>query len=191
MGVHDIEDVLAGIIVGFLILIAYYFWNRFGESWFMNRILGQRLLIAISLPLILGAIYVAILLLTEPVGNGVIWFQHVDAAEIESYENIALSIIGLLGLSIGLVLERSRVRFLVDGPFWKRFLRLLVGLVPILILWFGLGPYFPEEPAALKISLDAISFLLINLWIAYYGPLVFTRLRLADRSPEPESQISP
>ena len=191
LGVHDIEDVLGGFIVGVLILMAYYFWDRFGESWFMNRILGQRLLIAISLPLILTVIYGIILLLTEPAGEESSWFQLIDLAEITSYENFALSIAALFGMSIGLVMEQSRVRFLVEGPFWKRLLRFAVGLVPILALWFGLGRYIPEEPAALKISLNALSFLLINLWIAYYGPLVFTRLNLADRARQPASLILP
>lgn len=191
LGVHDIGDVLAGFAVGVVILTAYYFWDRYGESWFMNRILGQRLLIALSLPLLITAIYFAILFFARPAGDEVGWSHLVDAAEIESYENSALSIVALFGISIGLVLERSRVRFMVQGPWWKRLLRLLVGLVPILLLWFGLGPYIPKEPVGLRISLEALSFLLINLWIAYYGPLIFTRLNLADVAPEPDSLISP
>ncbi|GMQ79275.1 MAG: phosphatase PAP2 family protein [Anaerolineae bacterium] len=191
LGVHDIEDVLAGTLVGVLILIAYYFWQRLGESWFKNRILGQRLLIAIILPLILGAIYITILILTTPAAEDSPWFQHVDNAEIESYQNFALSITGLIGLSIGLILEGNRVRFLVSGPFWKRFLRFLVGLSGVLILWFGLGEIFPEEPVGVAITFSSFRFLLMILWIAYYAPLLFTRIRLAEQTPEPDSLLFP
>jgi hypothetical protein len=172
-------------------LLGSCFWQRYGESGFKNRILGQRLLIAVVLPLIFGAIYVTILILTTPAAEDSPWFQHVANAEIESYENFALSITGLAGLSIGLILEESRVRFLVSGPFWKRLLRFLVGLSGVLILWFGLGQIFPKEPAGVAVTLRSFRFLLMILWIAYYGPLVFTQIRLAEKAPKPDSLLSP
>ena len=95
-----------------------------------------------------------------------------------------------MGLSIGFILEGSRVRFLVDGPVWKRVLRYVVGIAITIALWAGLGAILPEQPDWLDVVLTVGRYLLVSLWIAYYAPMAFVYLRLADASPVPESSIS-
>ena len=190
LGVHDIEDVIAGVVVGLLILIAYSLWLSYGVDWFQNRILGQRLLIATSVPLAFIAIYIVLLIITDLPNRQVAWYHFVDAAEIESFENFTTGVSGFLGISIGLVLERSRVRFRVDGSIWIRILRYLVGLIGVLILWRGLGLVFPDEPLGLALPLRFLRYFLVSLWGIYYAPMVFTRLRLAEAAPEPDSSLT-
>lgn len=189
LGVHDLEDVLAGILVGIIILAGYYLWLRYVTERFANRILGQRLLVAVLVPLILSAIYVLILLVLEqPEASGP-WTDLIVAAEKASFENYASSAGVLLGLGIGFVLEVSRVRFLVDGSVWKRIARYLVGVVITLIIYAGLGLLLPDEPLALAIPLRFIRFLLVALWISYYAPWLYVRIGLADAKPDPEVSI--
>lgn len=189
LGVHDIEDILAGVLVGVLILIAFYLWMRFASEWFANRILGQRLLIAIAIPFTLGAIYVAVLFILGEPNYGVPWESRIDIAEQIARSNVARAFGGLIGLSIGFLLEGSRVRFLVDGPVWKRALRYLVGISVTFLLWAGLSAVLPDEPEWLDIGLTIVRYLIVSLWIAYYAPMAFIYLRLADASPVPESTI--
>ena len=190
LGVHDIEDVIAGIVVGLLILIAFSLWRSYGVDWFQNRILGQRLLIATSVPLAFMVIYIILLIVTKAPDEQVAWYQFSETAEIASFENFTTGVSGLLGISIGLVLERSRVRFLVHGSIWKRVLRYIVGFVGLLILWRGLGLIFPDEPLWLALPLRFLRYFLVSIWGIYYAPMVFTRLRLAEVAPEPDSSLT-
>ena len=189
LGVHDLEDVLAGILVGIIILLGYYLWNRTMSGRFANRILGQRLLVAVLVPMLLSIIYIAVLLiLDEPDTNGP-WADLYSTAERASFENYAASASVLLGMGIGFVLEVSRVRFLVAGPVWKRIVRYLVGVAITLALYAGLGLLFPDEPFGLALSLRFIRFLLVAIWISYYAPWLFVRLHLADAKSDPEVSI--
>ena len=79
LGVHDIQDVLAGVLVGIIILIGVYLWSRFASDWFSNRILGQKLLIALMIPFTLAAIYIVIMLLIGEPDYNVAW----DASRID------------------------------------------------------------------------------------------------------------
>lgn len=190
LGVHDIEDVIAGIVLGLLVLLGYALWNRFLAVRFNNRILGQRLLFAVLVPLVLFIVYVAGLLLLDPPDRPPEFDSLVDAAERQSWKDSATGFGVLLGLSIGFVMEMSRVRFMVDGPFSRRVLRYLLGIVITLVLWQGMGLIFPEDPLVLAVPLWFLRYLIVALWVSYYAPWVFVRLNLADARPEPEVSMT-
>jgi hypothetical protein len=190
LGVHDIEDVLAGILLGSLVLLGYVIWGRYFAARFNNRILGQRLLIAISFPLILALIYALPLILLDEPQRPPQYDTLVNAAERQSWEDSATAFGLLLGLSIGFVMEISRVRFMVDGSLGKRALRYLVGIVVALVLWRGLGVLLPDDPLALAVPLRAIRYIIVALWVSYYAPWVFVRFKLADTRPEPEVSLT-
>jgi membrane-associated phospholipid phosphatase len=190
LGVHDIEDVVAGILIGVLILLGYYLWNRYGAKRFANRILGQRLLAAIMVPLLLTGIYALLLILLGEPDKSVDWAERINQAERVSFENMARSVGILAGLGIGFVLEVSRVRFLIGGPVWQRLLRFVVGAIGAIALLWGLGQILPEEPIGLAIPLLLIRYFLLALWISYYAPWLFIKLRLAEARPEPEVSIT-
>jgi hypothetical protein len=190
LGVHDIDDVVGGITLGILVLLAYAVWRRYLVARFNNRILGQRLLIAVSVPLILALLYGVGLLLLDPPDTPPQFDSLVDAAERRSWEDSATSFGVLLGLGIGFVMESSRVRFMVDGSIGRRALRYLLGIVVALILWQGLGAIFPDEPLGLAVPLRFLRYLVVALWVAYYGPLAFVRFKLAEAKPEPEVSLT-
>lgn len=190
LGVHDLEDVVAGILLGVLILSGYLLWKRYAAKQFANRILGRRLLVAVLVPLLLTGLYALLLFLLGEPEKSVAWASKIDLAERTSFGNMARSVGIIAGLGAGFVLEVSRVRFLVAGPIWQRILRFLLGSIGgFLILW-GLGQIFPDDPLGLAIPLLLIRYFLLALWIAYYAPLVFVRLRLAEARPEPEVSIT-
>ncbi len=190
LGVHDLEDIIAGILIGIVILAGYFTWQRYLAQRFANRILGQRLLIAILVPLGLVAVYLIIMIIIGQPDTNVTWSTYIDVAEKTSIDNVATSFGAVLGFGIGFVLEVSRVRFLSTGPIGKRALRFVVGLLTTVLLWLGLELIIPTEPLALSIPLRIIHLFLVCLWIAYYAPWIFVKLRLADSKPEPEVSIT-
>jgi len=190
LGVHDIEDVVAGIILGLIVLVGYALWNRYLVDRFNNRILGQRLLIAVLAPTVLIIIYAAGLLLVDAPDRPPAFDAFVDTAEMRSWEDSSTAIGLFFGFSIGFVMEMSRVRFMVDGSLGRRALRYLVGIAGTLIIWKGLGVLFPPGPLALVVPLNFVRYGLVALWVSYYAPWVFVRLKLADARPEPEVSLT-
>jgi membrane-associated phospholipid phosphatase len=191
LGVHDIEDVVAGFLIGLVLLVFYFLiWRRnLGEK-YSNRILGQRLLYSVLLPIVLLALYLVIIVVLGDANREVPWASHVDLAERTSIESAASAFAIFLGLSIGFVLEASRVRFLVTGPIWKRAARYTLGLAVTLLLWRGLDMVFPEDPLWLAIPFRVLRYFLMAIWAAYYGPMLFVRLKLADAQPKPEMSLT-
>ena len=173
-----------------IILIGYYLWRRYMADRFANRILGQRLLIAILVPIVLATIYIVVLVILGQPTYDVAWADYIDVAEKASFIDVSTEFGLLLGLGIGFVLEGSRVRFMVQGPIWKRIIRYVLGLVGTIILWSGLDMIFPKEPLGLAVPLRLIQAFLVAIWIAYYAPWVFVKVRLADARSEPEVTIS-
>ncbi len=190
LGVHFFHDVLAGYLLGLIILVGYLVWRRYGLETFRQRILGQRLLIAILTPLAFGLLYAAIRLLIGQPDQTAAWASFFPDAETTSLRNVASALGALLGLGCGFVLEGSRVRFRTDGPIWKRILRLVVGFVGVLALWRGLALIFPTDPIWLGLPLRILRYFLLSIWAAYYGPMLFVRLRLAEADPVPAIALS-
>ncbi|MDX1663561.1 MAG: phosphatase PAP2 family protein [Candidatus Promineifilaceae bacterium] len=190
LGVHFPHDVLAGFLLGLLILIVYLIWVNFYQESFRNRILGQRLLVAVLLPLALATLYIVSLLLLGDPDQSVVWSPRIEGAELAALEDAAAAIGILLGLGIGFILEPSRVHFVVDGSFGRRALRYALGLLVTLAIWRGLAFIFPDTPLWLALPLRVFRYWLAGIWVAYYAPLLFVRVGLATASPEPDVRLS-
>jgi membrane-associated phospholipid phosphatase len=190
LGVHFWHDTLAGFLLGILVLVAYVLWQRYLARDFDKQILGYRLMFAVALPISLALVYGLIRLIIGEPDMGVAWSDFIAEAEIASIEAVATGFGALLGACVGLLLEASRVRFRVDGAVWKRALRYVIGLAITLLIWGGLRAIFPSDPLWLAIPLRVVRYVAILLWVAYYAPMVFVWLRLADAEPKPEITIS-
>jgi len=185
LGVHFVHDTVAGFLLAILLLITYFVWQRTLAARFNKRILGFRLMVAIAIPLFFLLVYVLILFLIGQPDTSVPWAEFIPAAELSALEGMTTGISTLLGVGIGLIFESSRIRFLVTGPLWKRALRYLIGLAVMLAIWAGLRAVFPTDPLWLALPFRAVRYLLLALWVTYYAPLLFVRLRLADAEPDP------
>ena len=185
LGVHFVHDTIAGFLVATLLLITYFVWQRTLAARFSKRIMGFRLMVAIAIPLFFILVYVLILFLIGEPEMNVPWADFIPAAELSALEGVTTGVSTLLGVGIGLIFEGSRVRFLVAGPVWKRALRYVIGMAVMLAIWAGLRAVFPSDPLWLALPLRVLRYLLLALWVTYYAPLLFVRLRLASAEPDP------
>lgn len=196
LGVHFVHDVVAGILLGALILTGFALWQRFLGRWFRSRLLGQRLLPAAGAPLALLVLYVATILWLRGPDPSVDWAAFQPAAELEGWESTVSYLAMMLGAGVGFMFESNRVGFLVSGPIWKRALRYLLGIAVAIVIWRGLGIVFlavtprPEEMLWLALPLRFVRYLVLGAWIAYYAPWSFVKLKLAERSAEPETPFT-
>ena len=190
LGVHFLQDLAVGFAVGLMIFGAFLVWQqRFFER-YSKQILGRRLLLMVLIPTVLAAIYVGALLLIGPPDLDVPWASFIPAAELNGHEDVVSTVAGLLGFGIGTLLESSRVRFRADGPIWQRVARYVFGIVVAVAIWAGLRAVFPAEPEWLALPLRFVRYLLLLLWVTYFAPWVFVKLRLASTDSESEFRVT-
>jgi hypothetical protein len=144
----------------------------------------------ILVPSALAAAYlIALLILGEP-DMDVPWASYIPLAELTTHEDVVSTVAGLLGFGIGMTLESSRIRFRADGPLWKRIVRYLLGIAVAVAIWAGLRAVFPAQPEWLALPLRFLRYLLLLLWVTFFAPWVFVRLRLAAADLESEVRIT-
>ena len=190
LGAHFLTDVLAGLLVGTLTLVAFFLWQYFFSDRFGKQILGRRLLTVLIVPFALTAIYVALLLILGEPDMTVSWAEYIPAAELVSREGVVSTFAALTGFAMGILLEGSRIRFRVEGSIWQRLARILIGVPVAVAIWAGLDAIFPADPFWLAVPFRFLRYFLLLLWVTYFAPWVFVRLGLAEADPEPEIKVA-
>lgn len=190
LGAHFIHDTIAGFLLAALTLVGFTVINRRWGSGFSKRILGQRLLVVIVIPVVMGISFILLRLILGTPDTAVPWASYISAAEESSISAAAQAFGLLLGFGVGIVLESSRVRFRADGVWWKRVVRYLIGIVVLVAIWAGLRQVFPSDPLAVAIPFRILRYFLVVIWAAYYAPWLFVKLNLADADPVPAIDVS-
>jgi membrane-associated phospholipid phosphatase len=184
LGSHFIHDVVVGFLASVFLLLGFLLWQQYAAKGFNRRILGYKLMVALAVPVVYAILFGLMRLIIGEPDLSVSWASHVPEAELEAINGLGTAVGVLLGVGLGFPLESSRIRFRSDGAIWKRALRYLLGMMVTIVIWFGLGEIFPRDPLWLAIPLRILRYFLLGLWIAYFSPLVFIRLRLMDAEPE-------
>lgn len=184
LGAHFFQDVFAGWLIGALLLWLFLrFWDPIAR-WAGKQSLGMQIFYAFLVALgmvLLGALLVFLrrdFMLPED------WL--VNAARIRDEEIAPFSMSGILtsagtlfGLLAGVAWMASRGGWQATGPVWKRILRYVVGLLGVLVIWYGLGLVFPRGEALLPYVLRFVRYALLGLWVAAGAPIFFMKLKLS------------
>jgi len=150
LGVHYPGDVLGGWFFGLVLVLLYAWLSARYQSKLAKLPLWSKAAIVVLVPLGLLAIHAV-----------------PDTVS-------ALSV--MLGFGLGSVLEREWVRFRVDGPWWMRIVRFLLGAVGLLGIYFGLKMVFPEGSL-----FRGLRYMLVGTWVTLLGPCLFVVTRLAEK----------
>lgn len=181
LGVHFLTDVLLGWLLGGLLVWAFSAWRKPVSAWFEKQSLPGKLL------WVLASTAVLILLVLGAHWTGKGWMMDPDwverAGEVAPYDLDSAFTLGgtWFGMLTGFViLTATRGHFKAGEGGWKRFIRFLVGLVGVFALYLGLGQLFPRHADLLSYALRFVRYVLIGLWVAWLGPLVFEKMQLLD-----------
>ena len=165
-GVHFTQDVLLGLILG-LVMVVSFWWldTRFSErmaDWSVPR----KLLII----MIMAAVAFVLALVVEH--------------EYEERKDI-LSVIGaLVGGLAGFALEHRFVHFSSAGKIPVRIIRIVVGLVLTVGIFFGLDVLYDlivrDATGAGALVIYVIRYGLVAAFATAGAPFLFLRLRLAE-----------
>jgi len=185
LGVHFPRDVLVGWILGFLTLWVFVkFWElveaRVKKMSFWNQI---GLAFSVSLAIVLlGALIVFLsrnfVLPAEWIANAI--HNSNEAPNPFSLETLTTTAGTLFGLCIGLAWMAPRGGFNASGPFWKRTVRFVVGMIGVLILYAGLKVIFPSGDAFVPYIFRYIRYTIVGFWVSAGAPWTFAKLNLTE-----------
>lgn len=191
LGVHFPSDVLAGWLVGALILWGWWRWSESIGRWFRGLNSPQQLLLTalVSFGTVgLGALVRELTIRTWDAAAG--WPGR--AGQAVEYLSTAFSIADvvtaagvLLGMVVGLLFCDSLHLTSAPGTLLRRLGQYVLGVVGVLLVWQGLDVAFSQlavEESGMGYVLRYIRYALVGFWIFGLAPLLFVRLRLTQRA---------
>lgn len=159
VGVHFPQDAIAGLAIGIAYLAIWLAAAPRAQAWLSGHAPGWRYALATLVPLTL-------------------WVAHPS-------EDTSMSLGAMMGLGIGYLLEGQTIRFRVDGEWWRRALRVVLGLALVLTNYLILGALFSVLDngisPGIELGLRGLRFGLAGLTVGWVAPWLFTRCRLASR----------
>ena len=182
LGVHFVHDVVAGWLIGYVILLVFLrFWDPVA-AWLKTKTLVQQIMIAFLISLLMIVIGASTTARLEGYVFPPEWEENARRAgplpDPVSIEGIFTSAGTLFGLAAGAAWIASRGGFQTAGPLEKRALRYVVGLIGIMILWFGLGQLFPDGEAMVPLLLRYLRYTLVGFWVTAGAPWLFYHFKL-------------
>jgi membrane-associated phospholipid phosphatase len=187
-GEHFLTDVLAGWLIGGIVLFAYVKLAGPVERWFSGLGFGTRVgaVFAYSLAFILLMAVVISVPADYQVPSD--WLANAAQAYPDSpIEPLTLSspitsAAALFGVALGYFWTEQRGGFNARKGSWRqRLLRFLVGLVGVAVFWMGLDLIFPGNEDLISWTLRYVRYALTGLWISGLAPLVFIKLGLGEK----------
>ena len=190
LAVHFPSDVIAGWLVGFIILVLFILFEKPFIAWFrgLNLSLQMILILAASLTMLLtgyvaNAFHPAWTMPAEWVNNA-LFAPGGSQPDPLSLSGIISTAGAFLGLAAGAVLNYRAGNFNPGGSWWKRLLRFLVGLMGVAILFFGLALILPGGNTLIGNLCRYLRYATVGFWITAAAPWLFLTLHLSARLPE-------
>jgi membrane-associated phospholipid phosphatase len=188
LAVHFPTDVLAGWVIGALLLWVLLKIEKPLLRWFkpLSRPAQVLLALAGSFGLILLSVSARAALGTwsipqDWIANALVAFPDVEINPL-SIKSAFSNAGAFFGLAAGaILLANKQGDYDAGGPVWKRFVRYLVGLVGISLIYFGLSAVFPHGEDYTALGLRYLRYALVGFWVTYLAPSLFMMLKLAER----------
>lgn len=187
LGMHFISDVLAGWLVGLLVLVLFIVVEKRVTPWIKAQNFRTLALVVLAstaamillgyLPHILGS---RIELPQE-------WIDNALKAGVDAYPHpyetsgIFTAAGTWLGMGLGAAWLFTHGGLPKTSSPIRQLLRYLVGLAGLIVFWMGLGAVFPDGETVLPLLLRLFRYTLVGLWIGAGAPWLFMKLKLAER----------
>jgi membrane-associated phospholipid phosphatase len=181
LGVHFPQDTLFGWLIGFTMLWAFSKWEKPVRDWLNTQ--------SLSVQIGLGFLCSLLMAVTGFIIRSIISGTP-DPAEWSSFSTEARNINGFItlggavfGTYTGYALMRKYASFSAKGTRGLRVARYVVGIIGLLVLYFGLDAAFSAiaaDESTLGYILRYIRYGLATFWATFLAPWIFLKTRLAQ-----------
>lgn len=181
LGVHFPQDVLFGWLIGFAVLWAVAKWETMIRDWLDNKSLSTQIALGFVDSLLMVVIGFIIRFIVSGTPDPVEWSRY--ATEARTVTDFITLAGAAFGTYTGYALMRKYANFDAKGRWGKRVTRYLVGIVGLLVLYFGLDLAFatiaPDE-STLGYILRYIRYGFATFWATFLAPWIFLKIKLAE-----------
>jgi membrane-associated phospholipid phosphatase len=181
LGVHFPQDVLAGWLIGLVVVFIFARAEKRFMAWFCGFSDTGQIAIGFVISMIMLLIGKLILRMIAPISDPAAWAQFATEGR-SPFQYITLSG-ALFGAIAGFVLMWRHARFQVKGAWWQRVGRYLLGIVGMLVFYLGLDMLFgliAADATLVGYILRYIRYGMVTFWFAFGAPWVFLKLKLAQ-----------
>lgn len=181
LGVHFPQDVLAGWLLGGVVLYLFIRLEPRVLSWLNRRSALAQIGtgFGISILMILLGLFIGALIASSPDPEE--WARFASQARSpEQYFTLAGAFFGAIA---GYVLMKGQARFRMDGSPFQLIGRYFWGIIGVLVIYLGLDllfSLFAADETAAGYVLRYIRYAAVTLWAMFGAPWTFLRLKLAE-----------
>ena len=186
LAVHFPTDVIVGLLVGGALLIIFIRLETPLRHRLQRMSISGQIMIAILASLFIIGLGLGTIAATDGRSVPSDWVTTAAAVAPEakplnprSTDNFIAASGALLGIGVGGSLLFSWGKFNAGGPWSKRVIRYIVGIIGIAVLYFGLKSILPSGETLLAQFLRYVRYAVVGFWAVYLAPRLFVALRLA------------
>ncbi len=187
LALHFPHDVLLGWFFGAIMLWILLHFEKPVVNWIEKFSVSIQILLifVFSLFLILLVVIAQLTLRgwsvpVEWIANAHIAFPTKPDINPLSYHNFLTSTGAFFGLAAGWIWISKLGGFTIRDPWFKLVGRYILGVLGVLILYFGLRSLIPQADTLISYALRYIQFALIGFWMSGFAPWLFVKLKLAS-----------
>lgn len=184
LGVHFLHDVIIGWLIGLLVLWIFTTYEDRISRWASRQSFGNISAAAFLLSLVIIAIGIATQFFLKGIVDPTSWSSFSTQSRNPTYTYTLAG--ALFGAMTGMALMRRRANFLCDGVWYLRIFRYLVGIIGLLIFYFGLDmlfAYLAPDVSILGFFLRYVRYAFATFWVTFIAPWLFIKLHLAQNVP--------
>ena len=181
LGVHFPQDVLGGWLLGLLAIWALAKWGNVVRTWLADKSVSTQIMLGFlaAMGMVLTGFIVRFIISGTP-----------DPAEWSPYNAEARTVThfftisgAVFGACAGYALMRQYARFNAKGDWAKRGIRYLLGMVVLLVLFFGMDIAFAAiavDESTLGYILRFVRYGFSLFWTTFLAPWLFLKTKLAE-----------
>ena len=181
LAVHFPQDVLFGWLIGLTVLWAVAKWETTIRDWLDARSLIAQIAFGFVISFLMAFIGFILRFIVAGIPDPVEWSQY--STEARTVTNFITLAGAAFGAQTGYALMRKYASFNAKGDWTKRGIRYLVGIVGLLVLYYGLSQLFDLfaiDESTLGYILRYIRYGFATFWATFLAPWVFLKTKLAE-----------